>query len=133
MGRFEKDMVRFIHLHKKSDKARLIQNINKVMQEKGIKRRNKCRWIAEITSVPVGSINTWFTTAKCRDKNRIPPDAMCLLALALKVSVWRFLEGEEEKQKDGMVKPDRRSRIYCSICRNEAEAAWNDRYALEIG
>lgn len=63
MGRFEKDMVRFIHLHKKCDKARLIQNINKVMQEKGIKikRRNKCRWIAEIIGVPAGSVNTWAT------------------------------------------------------------------------
>ena len=133
MGKFEKDMVRFIHLHKKCDKARLIQNINKVMQEKGIKRRNKCRWIAEITGVPVGTVNTWFTTAKCHDNNRIPPDAMCLLALALKVPVWRFLEGEEEKQKDGMVKPDRRSRIYYSIRRNEAEDAWNDRYAPKMG
>ena len=71
MGKFEKDMVRFIRIHKQCDKARLIQNMNKVMQEKGIKRRNKCRWIAEITGVPVGSVNTWFTTAKCRDKNRI--------------------------------------------------------------
>ena len=133
MGRFEKDMVRFIHLHKKCDKARLIQNINKVMQEKGIKRRNKCRWIAEITGMPIGTVNTWFTTAKCRDKNRIPPDAMCLLALELKVSVWRFLEGEEEKQKDGMVKPDRRSSVYWYIRRNKAEDAWNDRYALEMG
>ena len=133
MGRFEKDMVRPIHLHKKCDKARLIQNMNKVMQEKGFKRRNKCRWIAEVISVPVGTVNTWFTTAKCRNNNRIPPDAMCLLALALKVPVWRFLEGEEEKQKDGMVKPDRRSRIYCSIRRNEAEGAWNDRYASQIG
>ena len=107
MGKFEKDMVRFIRIHKQCDKARLIQNMNKVMQEKGIKRRNKCIWIAEITGVPVGSVNTWFTTAKCRDNNRIPPDAMCLLALALKVPVWRFLEGEEEKQKD----PDHVERI----------------------
>lgn len=133
MGKFEKDMVRFIRIHKQCDKARLIQNMNKVMQEKGIKRRNKCRWIAEVTSVPVGTVNTWFTTAKCRGNNRIPPDAMCLLALALKVPVWRFLEGEEEKQKDGMVKPDRRSRIYCSIRRNEAEDVWNDRYAPQMG
>ena len=67
MGKFEKDMVRFIRIHKQCDKARLIQNINNVLQEKGIKRRNKCIWIAEITGVPVGSVNTWFTTAKCRD------------------------------------------------------------------
>lgn len=51
----------------------------------------------------------------------------------MKVPVWRFLEGEEEKQKDGMVKPDRRSRIYCSIRRNEAKDAWNDRYAPQMG
>ncbi|MCI8496568.1 MAG: hypothetical protein HFI74_13040 [Lachnospiraceae bacterium] len=133
MGKFEKDMVRFIHLHKQCDKARLIQNINTVMQEKGIKRRNKSRWVAEVTGTPIGSVNTWFTTAKCRDNNRIPPNAMCLLALALKVSVWRFLEGEEEKQKDGMVKPDRRSRAYSYIRRNQAEDAWNDRYAPQMG
>lgn len=133
MGKFEKDMVRFIRFQKKCDKARLIQNINAVMQEKGIKRRNKSRWIAEVTGVPVGSVNTWFTTAKCRDNNRIPPDAMCLLALALEVSVWRFLEGEEERQKDGMIKPDRRSHVYSYIRRNQAEEAWNDRYALEMG
>ncbi len=133
MKNFEKYMLRFICLHKQCDKARLIQNINKVMQEKGLKRRNKCRWIAEVIGVSVGGVNTWFTTAKCRDKNRIPSDVMCLLALALKVSVWRFLEGEEEKQKDGMVKPDRRSRIYCSIRRNEDEDVWNDRYAPKMG
>lgn len=46
MGKFEKDMVRFIRIHKQCDKTRLIQNMNKVMQEKGIKRSNKCRWIA---------------------------------------------------------------------------------------
>lgn len=133
MENFEKDMLRFIRLHKQCDKARLIQNINTVMQEKGIKRRNKSRWVAEVTGVPVGSVNTWFTTAKCRNNNRIPPDAMCLLALALEVSVWRFLEGEEEKQKDGMVKPDRRSRVYSYIRRNEAEGAWNGRYASQMG
>lgn len=133
MGKFEKDMVRFINLHKNCDKARLIQNINKVMQEKGIKRRNKSRWISEVTGVPIGTVNTWFTTAKCRDNNRIPPDAMCLLASALKVSVWKFLEGEEEKQKDGMVKPDRRSRVYCYFRRNKAEEVWNERHASEMG
>lgn len=133
MAKFEKDLVKFIHLHKKCDKARLIQNMNKVMREKGIKHRYKSRWIAEVTGVPIGTVNTWFTTAKCRDNNRIPPDAMCLLALALKVSVWRFLEGEEEKQKDEIVKPDRRSSLYWHIRRNKAEDAWNDRYALEMG
>lgn len=133
MENFEKDMLRFIRLHKQCDKVRLIQNINAVMQEKGIKRRNKSRWVAEVTGMPIGSVNTWFTTAKCRDNNRIPPDAMCLLALTLGVSVWRFLEGEEEKQKDGMVKPDRRSRVYSYIRRNQAEDAWNDRYASQMG
>lgn len=133
MENFEKDMVRFIRLHKQCDKARLIQNINTVMREKGMMWRNKNRWIAEVTGVPVGTVNTWFTTAKCRDNNRIPPDAMCLLALALEVLVWRFLEGEEEKQRDGMVKPDRRSREYYYIRRNQAEDVWNDRYAPQMG
>ena len=133
MGNFERDMVKFIHFQKTCDKARLIENINNVLREKGVSRKNKIRWIADVVGVPVGTVNTWFTTAKCRDNNRIPPDAMCMLALELGISVWKFFEGEEEKQRMGMVKPDRRSRVYSDIRRNKAENAWNERYALEMG
>ena len=44
-------MVRFIHLHKKCDKARLIQNMNKVMRKSGQKIANTFRSFADKETV----------------------------------------------------------------------------------
>ncbi len=131
MSKFEKDLVKFMDTHKNCDKSILIQNINQAMRNKGISHRDKSRWVSEVTGVPMGTVYAWFTKADCRESNKIPPHAMCMIASELKVSVWSFFETEEGYKRE--VKPDRKSSLYWYIRRNEAENIWNIRHASEQG
>lgn len=133
MGKFENDLVRFMDAHKNCDKAILIKNINQAMRKKGIAYRDKSIWVSEVAGVPMGTAYTWFTTARCKEANKIPPQAMCRIAAALKVSVWSFFETEEKEDKEDTVKPDRRSSLYWYIRRNEAEDMWNASHTSEQG
>lgn len=131
MGKFEKDLVKFMDVHRNCDKSLLIKNINQAIRNKGIYHRDKSRWVSEVTGTPIGTVYAWFTKADCREFNKIPPHAMCMIASALKVSVWSFFETEEEYKRDR--KPNRKSSLYWYIRRNEAENMWNIRHASEQG
>lgn len=125
MNKYEKDIMKLLETHEKARKSDLIDNINHVLREKGISRSGKNQWICEVTGSPLGTVGTWFTKCKKRAVNKIPLYAMCQIAAALHISVWDLLKEGEMVQEDIKV-PDRRSKLYWHIRRNEAEKCWNE-------
>lgn len=134
MNKYEKDIMKLLEAQEKANKEHLIDNINRAIRDKGknISRKGKNKWICEVTGSPMGTVCTWFTKAKCRAENKIPLYAMCQIAVALHISVWDFFEAEEAEPEEAK-EPDRRSRLYWHIRRNEAEKRWNESYACERG
>lgn len=92
MGKFEKDLVKFMDVHRNCDKSLLIKNINQAM-------RNKGKWVSEVTGAPMGTVHAWFTKANCRESNKISLHAMCMIVSALKVSVWTFLKQKKDRKE----------------------------------
>lgn len=133
MNKYEKDILRLLEAHASIDKQDLIRNINRAVRSKGIYRKGKNLWISKVTGSPIGTVDTWFSRAKCRTLNKIPLYAMCQIAVALKVSVWDFLDTEEKEQETDRPQIDRRSSLYWHIRRKEAENIWNGSHAQEKG
>ncbi len=133
MNKYEKDILRLLETHAEIDKSDLIRNINKAVRSKGIHRKGKNVWISEVTGYPVGTVDGWFSHAECRAFNKISLNAMCRIAIALKVSIWDLLETEEKEQNADEPQIDRRSSMYCYIRRKEAEDIWDSSYAQEKG
>ena len=90
MNKYEKDILRLLEAHAKIDKGNLIRNINNALSSRGIHRKGKNQWVSNVTGSPMGTVETWFSYAECRALNKIPLDAMCQIAIALKMSVWEF-------------------------------------------
>lgn len=133
MSRLERDMIKLIEAHKDISKAELTANINKVMADKGRGRYKKAMWISKVTGSPIGTVNTWFCNSKCREDNKIPLQAMCRIALKLKVSVWDFLQSDNELENETkQTHIDRRCKLYRSICKNEASDLWNSTHTDEL-
>lgn len=133
MNKYEKDIVRLLEAHARIKKSDLIRNINKAVRSKGIHKKGKNEWISSITGYPIGTVDGWFSHAKCRAGNKISLNAMCKLSIALKISVWDLLETEEKEQEADEPRIDRRSRLYWHIRRKEAEDIWNRSDAHENG
>lgn len=133
MNKYEKDILRLLEAHAKIDKGNLIRNINNALSSRGIHRKGKNQWVSNVTGSPMGTVETWFSYAECRALNKIPLDAMCQIAIALKMSVWEFLRETENKQEEDKPKIDRRNSMYCYIRRKEAEDIWDSKYAQEKG
>ena len=124
--KIEKELIKLMRLHQEIEKEMLIGNINRIIRGKNIYRKNKIRWVCDVTGSPSGTVYTWFTYARCRSDNKIPLYALCQIAAALKVSVYDFLETENTADQAGFQKIDRRSKLYWHLRRNEAEALWNN-------
>ena len=133
MNKYEKDTVRLLEAHARIEKSDLIRNINKAVRSGGIQRNGKNEWISNITGYPIGTVEGWFSHAKCRAGNKISLNAMCRLSIALKISVWDLLEMEEKELQPDEPKIDRRSSMYCYIRRKEAGDIWDSSYAQEKG
>ena len=133
MNKYEKDILQLLEAHAKIDKSDLIRNINEAVKSKGIYRSGKNKWISKVTGYPIGTVDGWFTCARCRALNKIPLNAICKIAIALKMSVWDFLEIKEKELKLDEPQIDRRSSMYCYIRRKEAEDIWDSSYAQEKG
>ena len=123
--RIEKELIKLTRLHQEIEKEVLIGNINRILKEKGVYRKKKVQWVCDVTGSPSGTAYTWFTYAQCRSVNKIPLYALCQIAVALKISVYDFLETENVAETVGFQKIDRRSKLYWHLRRNEAEALWN--------
>ena len=92
--RIEKELIKLTRLHQEIEKEVLIGNINRILKEKGVYRKKKVQWVCDVTGSPSGTAYTWFTYAQCRSVNKIPLYALCQIAVALKISVYDFLETE---------------------------------------
>lgn len=133
MNKYEKDILRLLETHAKIDKRDLIRNVNKAVKYGGISWCGKNMWISSVTGYPIGTVQGWFTAAKCRASNKIPLNAICKIAIALEMSVWDFWETKEKEHRPDEVQIDRRSSMYCFIRRREAENLWDSSYAQEKG
>lgn len=133
MNKYEKDILRLLETHAKIDKRDLIRNVNKAVKYGGISWCGKNMWISSVTGYPIGTVQGWFTNAKCRASNTIPLNAICKIAIALEMSVWDFWETKEKEHRPDEVQIDRRSSMYCFIRRREAENLWDSSYAQEKG
>lgn len=133
MNKYERDILRLLETHAKIDKRDLIRNVNKAVKYGGISWCGKNMWISSVTGYPIGTVQGWFTTAKCRSLNKIPLNAICKIAIALEMSVWDFWETEEKEHRPDEIQIDRRSSMYCYIRRREAEDIWNSSHAQEKG
>lgn len=133
MNKYEKEVLRLLEAHARIDKSDLIRNINNAIKSRGIHQKGKNQWICKVTGSPIGTVETWFSYAKCRALNKIPVNAMCQIAIALKMSVWDFLRETENIAKTEEPKIDRRSKLYWHIRRKEAEDIWNGSDVQEKG
>lgn len=133
MNKFEKDTLRMLETHARMEKNVLGRNVNKIIRSKGIRLKGKNQWISEVTGYPIGTVETWFSHSKHRILNKISPTALCRLAVELKISVWDFLETEENEHRPDEIKIDRRSSMYWFIRRREAQDIWDSSYAQEKG
>lgn len=133
MNEYEKDILRLLEAHNRTDKNTLAGNINRAIYNKGIHRKGKNRWVSGVTGYPVGTVNTWFSRTKCRNLNKIPLSAVCRIAVAPELSVWDFLDGKAAASKTDGPEIDRRSSLYWHIRRKEAEALWNESHMCEKG
>lgn len=102
--KLEKEIIILTKLHQNTDKRELIQNINHVLKAQGIHLNRKVKWICKVTGSPEGTVYTWFTNARCRRENKIPLYALCQMALALRISVYKFFRADnsvadKEKQR----------------------------------
>ena len=88
--KLEKEIIILTKLHQNTDKRELIQNINHALKAQGIHLNRKVKWICKVTGSPEGTVYTWFTNARCRRENKIPLYALCQMALALRISVYKF-------------------------------------------
>ncbi len=130
MNEYEKNIIRLIEAHEKAEKKDLIRNINRAIKLSEVSWFGKNEWICKVTNSPMGTVCTWFTHSKCRAVNKIPLYAMCKIAVALRISVWKFFETEEVEKMEGTAEPaiDRRGKLYWHLRRNEAEQLWNGKY-----
>lgn len=133
MNKYEKDILRLLEAHTRIDKSDLIRNINNALSSRGIHWKGKNQWVCNVTGSPMGTVATWFSHSKCRALNKIPLDAMCQMAIALKMPVWEFLNAAEKEQETDEPEIDRRSSLYWYIRRKEAEDIWNSSHAQEKG
>lgn len=70
--KIEKELIKLAQLHQEIKKEVLIGNINRIIRGKKIYRKNKIRWVCDVTGSPSGTVYTWFTYARCRSDNKIP-------------------------------------------------------------
>lgn len=132
MNKYEKELLKLLELHENIEKGDLVNNLNSAIRQGGIKRAGKNRWVSKATGAPIGTVDTWFSRSDCRALNKIPLYAVCQIAIALHISIWKLYETtgtKQEKQK----RPDRRSRLYRYIQRNEAGKQWIERHSREDG
>lgn len=133
MNRYEKNVMKLMEAHEKIPKVVLITNVNQAILDSGIRRSGKNKWVCQITGAPMGTVCTWFSKAKCRALNKMPVYAMCQIAVALKVPVWKLLENPGDIHEMPKPKIDRKGRLYWYIRRNEAERLWNETYSQSEG
>jgi len=128
MNEFEKDILKLMEIHEKADKGKLIKRLNDEISNSDRKQGGKTEWVCEVTGSPIGTVWTWFTYAKCREKNKIPLRALCQLAIALKISIWDFYMDTDIAEEEGELKINRKDKLYWHLRRNEAEKRWNNSY-----
>ena len=132
MNKYEKELLKLLSMHENIVKADLINNLNAAIKCGGIKRAGKNQWVSRITDSPIGTVAAWFSNSECRALNKIPLYAVCKIAVALHISVWKLYETnsiKQEKQK----RPDRRGSLYRRIQRNEAQKQWEESHSSEDG
>lgn len=123
--RIEKEIIHLTELHQKTEKRKLIENLNRVLKEQGIHRNQKIQWVCEVTGSPTGTAYTWFTNAKCRSVNKMPLYALCRIAVETGTSVYDFLEMDYSVPEDETLRIDRRSKLYWHLRWEVAEDLWN--------
>lgn len=132
MNKYEKELLKLLELHENIEKGDLINNLNLAIRQGGIKRAGKNQWVSKATGAPIGTVDAWFSRSDCRALNKIPLYAVCRIAIALHISIWKLYEATDINQKK-QKKPDRRSRLYRYIQRNEAEKRWRECQSPEDG
>lgn len=127
--KLEKEIIKLTELHQNTDKRNLIQSVNYVLKNAGIHRKEKVQWICKVTGSPEGTVYTWLTNAECRRMNKIPIQALCQMALALRISVYKFFRADNSVVDKEKQKIDRRCKLYWHLRRNVAEDLWNGTHA----
>ena len=127
--KLEKEIIILTKLHQNTDKREFIQNINHVLKAQGIHLNRKVKWICKVTGSLEGTVYTWFTNARCRRENKIPLYALCQMALALRISVYKFFRADNSVADKEKQKIDRRCKLYWHLRRNVAEDLWNGTHA----
>jgi hypothetical protein len=85
-----KGYMALLELYNLTSKETIVVNVKKYIKHNNIKFKN--RWLCDITGMKIDSINRYFSLTKIHSTYKFRLDHLCMIAIALDVSILDLLK-----------------------------------------